>query len=37
MVTSAMISSVSGKQQIRLFTVLWLNTWYEQVNVRFLD
>ena len=35
MVTSAMISFVSGKQQIRLFTVLWLNTWYEQANVSF--
>ena len=33
MVTSATISCVSGKQQIRLFTVLWLNTWYEQVNI----
>ena len=35
MVTSAMISFVSGKQYIRLFTVLWLNTWYEQANVIF--
>ena len=35
MVTSAMISFVSGKQKIRLFTVLWLNTWYEQANVSF--
>ena len=33
MVTSATISCVSGKQQIRLFTVLWLITWYEQVNI----
>ena len=37
MVTSAMISFVSGKQYICLFTVLWLNTCYEQVKVRFLD
>ena len=33
--TSTMISYVSGKQLIRLFTLLWLNTWNEQVNMRF--
>ena len=32
---TGMISFMSGKQQIRLFTVKWLNTWYEQVNVSF--
>ena len=35
MVTSAMISFVSGKQIVRLFTVLWLNTWYKQANMSF--
>ena len=35
MVTSAMIFFVSGKQLVRLFTVLWLNTWYEQADMSF--